>query len=194
MNTGISIDNQTILEKSPQDEVNLFNFEPVYLQPAEVVFRYEQENLTLMLSDGKYFPRVTLRRCFPFTNNEVFITVKTPDTEKERGKEIGIITNLEMLDFSSRESVLHELKLHYFVPVIQKIEKIHEEYGFMFWKVETDRGQKEFIMRDNIVSSTRQIGTKRWLLIDINQARYEVNEDLLEDSHSRKLLVRYLLL
>jgi hypothetical protein len=124
----------------------------------------------------------------------VYITVKTPDSEKERGKEIGIITDLELLHASSKDAVANELKLHYFVPIIQKILKVHEEYGFMFWKVETDRGEKEFIMRDNIVSSTRPIGPKRWLLIDINQARYEVNDDGRLDEHSRKLLVRYLLL
>ena len=84
--------------------------------------------------------------------------------------------------------------MHYFVPVIRQIRKIKEEYGFQYWTVITDRGEKEFIVRDNIVSTSRQISPTRWLLIDINQARYELNDDEALDKRSRTLMTRYLLL
>ena len=169
-------------------------FDAVYLDPTQVDFRYEGENLTLTLPDGSFFPRVTLRRCFPFSTNGMYITVRTPDTEKDRGKEIGIINGVEKLTPKSLEALNGELKLHYFVPVIKKVYKVKEEYGFISWKVLTDRGDKEFTMRDNVIATTRQISPTRWLIIDINQARYEINDDGTLDPRSRALMVRHLLL
>jgi len=170
------------------------SFEAVYLDPTQVQFRYSGENLTLTMADGSFFPRVTLRRCFPFSKRAMYVTVKIPDTEKDRGKEIGIVNGAEQLDPVSLEALSNELKLHYFVPVIKKIYKIKEEYGFMYWTVLTDRGDKEFVMRDNVISTTRQISPTRWLLIDINQARYEINDDASLDAKSRMMMVKHLLL
>lgn len=175
-------------------EVDETSFEPVYLASSEVTFINENDRLSLTMADGTYYPRVTLRRCFPFSTNNFYITVMTPYTEKERSKELGIITEVEDLEPQSRQAVSEELKMHYFVPVIKKIHKIKEEYGFQYWTVTTDRGEKEFIVRDNIVSTSRQISPTRWLLIDINQARYEINDDDTLDQRSRLLMVRYLLL
>jgi hypothetical protein len=170
------------------------SFEPVYLESDKLSFRNENDRLSLTLADGTYYPRVTLRRCFPFSTTDVFVTVMTPSTEQERSHEIGIVTGIDEMDAASREALNEELKLHYFVPRIQSISKIKEEYGFQYWTALTDRGEKEFILRDNIVSSARQIGPTRWLLIDINQARYEISDDGSLDQRSRKLMAKYLLL
>ena len=169
-------------------------FEAVYLDPTRINFHYEGENLTLTMPDGTYYPRVTLRRCFPFSTNGMYITVRTPDTEKDRGMEIGIINGIERLNPESLEALRGELKLHYFVPVIKKVYKVKEEYGFINWMVLTDRGDKEFTMRDNVIATTRQISPTRWLLIDINQARYELNDDGSLDERSRSMLFKHLLL
>jgi hypothetical protein len=169
-------------------------FEPNYLDPKQINFLYEGENLTLTLADGTFFPRVTLRRCFPFSTNGMYITVRIPDSEKERGKEIGIVSGIEKLNPASLEAITSELKMHYFVPVIKKIYKVKEEYGFINWIVLTDRGDKEFTMRDNVISTTRQISPTRWLLIDINQARYEIDDDGTLDERSRALMIKHLLL
>ncbi len=191
--------NAVMTDVTPPQTEELFqveevSFEPVYLQSDQIRFCNENDRLSLTMADGSYYPRVTLRRCFPFSTNNFYITVMTPNTEKDRGRELGIITEIEDLEPESRQAVTEELKMHYFVPVIKKIQKIKEEYGIQYWTVLTDRGEKEFIVRDNIVSTSRQISPTRWLLIDINQARYEINDDGTLDSKSRLLMVRYLLL
>jgi hypothetical protein len=182
-----------IFDASAIDEA-LPSFEPVYLDPTQVKFRHAGENLTLTLADGTFYPRVTLRRCFPFSTRGMYVSVRTPDTEKDRGQEVGIFSGIERLDPDSYEALSAELKLHYFVPVIKKIYKVKEEYGFIYWNVLTDRGEKEIIMRDNVIATTRQISANRWLMIDLNQARYEINDDGSMDSRSRKLMIRHLLL
>jgi Domain of unknown function (DUF1854) len=126
------------------------SFEIVYLDPLSIRFAYDGENLTFTDRDGRFYPRVTLRRGFP--------------------------------------------SLFYFVPGIQRIVSIREEFGFLYWSVETDRGAKEFIMRDSVIGSVRKISEGRYLLIDINQTRYQVSDLDALDERSQALLRRYLLL
>ncbi len=170
------------------------SFEIVQLDPREVTFAYEGENLTFTDCDGTFYPMVSLRRCFPLSATDTNILVRVPDTEESRGREVGMLTGLDGLDEGSRAAIMRELKLFYFVPTIRSIHSIREEFGFLYWSVQTDRGPKDFIMRDNITSSTRRVSDGRWLIIDINQTRYEVRDITNLDATSQKLLRRYLLL
>ena len=170
------------------------SFEIVALDSARVRFWYDGENLSFADSDGTVYRCVSLRRCFPLSAEDSDILVRVPDTEAARGHEIGMIEDVQQLEPASRQAVLRELSLYYFVPTIERIWSIREEFGFLYWEVETDRGRKDFIMRDSITSSVRKVSEGRWLIIDINQTRYEVHHFESLDSHSQKLLRRYLLL
>lgn len=112
----------------------------------------------------------------------------------ERGSEIGILKDLNDMDPDSCEAVERELSLHYFVPIVRKINSIRDEFGFLYWSVDTDRGSKNFIMRDSIIGSTRRVSEGRWLIIDINQTRYEIRDFESLDPRSQDFLQRYLLL
>jgi hypothetical protein len=170
------------------------SFELLYLDPHRIRFGYDGENLVFIDSDGTYYPRVTLRRSFPLSAENSYILVRLPDMDMERGKELGIIQDSQELDEESFKAVQRELRLHYLVPTIQNINGIHEEFGFLYWSVETDRGHKDFIMRDSIIGSTRQVSPGRWLIIDINQTRYEVHDLEKLDTNSQELLTKYLLI
>ena len=170
------------------------SFGIVYLNPQELHFEHQGENLALTIADGEFYPRVSLRRCFPLSAEDTDILVRLPETENDLGSELGIIADVNELAAESRRAVRRELHLHYFVPNIMKIQSIREEFGFLYWTVETDRGQKDFIMRDSVIGSVRQVSPGRWLVIDINQTRYEVRDFQALDLPSQRLLQRYLLL
>lgn len=170
------------------------SFEIVALDAPHLQFAYDGENLTFTNADGAYYPMVTLRRCFPLSASTTHILVRIPDTEDERGRELGIIADAAELPDEARGAVLRELRLHYFVPLIQKINTIREEFGFLYWSVDTDRGQKEFVMRDSVISAVRKVSDGRWLIIDINQTRYEIYNYESLDTKGQDLLRRYLLL
>ena len=170
------------------------SFEINELNAPALNFAYDGENLTFRDGDGTFYPCVSLRRCFPLSATDTHVLVRVPDTEKDRGYEIGIVEDVMALEPNSRDAVMRELKLFYFVPVIKRIVSIREEFGFLYWTVETDRGTKDFIMRDSITSSARKVSNGRWLLIDINQTRYEVRQFETLDVESQKLLRRFLLL
>jgi hypothetical protein len=180
------------MQTHPPNPVDSFAI--IYLDPKVVCFAYQGENLTFTNADGTFYPRVTLRRCFPLSAKRANIIVRIPESEADQGFELGIIENLEELDPASQEAVLRELQLHYFVPSILNIHTIREEFGFLYWDVETDRGPKEFIMRDSIIGSVRQVSPTRWLVIDINQTRYEVRDINDLDPKSQELLRKNLLL
>jgi hypothetical protein len=182
------------MDISTDNKLERSAFELVYLDPKTVRFGYEGETLTFIDTDGTYYPRVTLRRCFPLSAQNTNILVSSPGIEMERGPEIGILKDLVEMNPESQEAVERELSLHYFVPVIRKINSIRDEFGFLYWSVDTDRGSKNFIMRDSIIGSTRRVSEGRWLIIDINQTRYEIRDFESLDTRSQDFLQRYLLL
>ncbi|HSQ39583.1 MAG TPA: DUF1854 domain-containing protein, partial [Anaerolineales bacterium] len=84
--------------------------------------------------------------------------------------------------------------LHYFVPVIMQVFEIKEELGFLYWTVQTDKGRKEFVMRNSVIHYAREVGPGHWLLIDVNEARYEIPDVAALDAHSQKLIQQFLYL
>lgn len=186
-----SVDKSVDNDQPVQDEKS---FEANYLDAKLIRFRYEGETLTYTDAEGQFYPRVSLRRCFPLSAENTFIAVRLPGAEIDRSEELGVIADAGELDEVSRQTIEREMHLYYLVPKIEKIRTIREEFGFLYWDVETDRGEKEFIMRDNITGSTRRIAANRWLIIDINQTRYEVHEVEALDEKSQEYLKKYLLL
>ncbi|MHB0858347.1 MAG: DUF1854 domain-containing protein [Anaerolineae bacterium] len=172
-------------------------FETVFLEPEEAHFCRTGDTLSLDLPDGRHFARVVLRCCFPVWNEKVFLSVRDAGEREafcDEQEEIGILRDWTTLPAEDRQAVAQELGLHYFVPQIVRILSIREEFGFLYWSVETDKGPKDFIMRDSIVTYVREVAPNHLLIIDMNQARYEITDTTVLDSRSKKLMRRFLYL
>ena len=184
-------------------------FEMVHLRPEQVHFERHGDTLSLTLSEQadvanaggdsrsdvpgiQHYPRVVLRCCFPVSEESVYLSVRDASTEEQ--EEIGLIDDWTALAPADREAVAAELGLHYFVPQIKQVKQVKEEFGFLYWTVETDKGPKEFVMRNSVVHYAREVGPEHWLLIDVNQARYEIPKVSTLDVHSQKLVKRFLYL
>ena len=168
------------------------SFEVIHLNPDDLKFERNGDTLSLSMSDGRRYPRVVLRSCFPVSQHTLFLSVRDATTEEQ--VEIGIIDDWMTLKEGSLRAVAGEMTLHYFVPQITKINQVKKEFGFIYWTVETDKGPKNFVMRDRVVHFAREVARDRWLIIDVNQARYEIPDVQQMDSRSRKLVHRYLYL
>lgn len=168
------------------------SFEVTYLDPGRIHFERRGDTLSLALADGTWYPRVVLRLCFPVSEERGFVSVR--DARGEEQEEIGIIEDWTKLAEEDRQAVAAELGLHYFVPEVKRVINIKEEFGFLYWTVETDRGAKEFVMRNRITRYAREVGPGRWLLIDVNKTRYEIPDIEALDPHSQKLVRRSLCL
>ncbi|NLE43883.1 MAG: DUF1854 domain-containing protein [Chloroflexi bacterium] len=165
-------------------------FEITYLYPEDVQFRRVGDTLSLTLADGTHYPRVVLRSCFPVSDRQSLISVR--DASDEEQPEIGIVEEWETLNEQDRDAISAEMNLHYLVPKVQAVRKVREELGFLYWSVDTDKGVKEFVMRNNIISYARQVSHDHWLLIDVNDARYEITRLSDLDSRSQKLVRQFL--
>ena len=118
---------------------------------------------------------------FPFMHKDELLSIRTCD---ERSKEIGIVEKLSDMDPEVVKMLEEQLTLHYFTPVITKIHKIKDEFGYAYWDVETDHGPCKFTiqMGGNAVVHLSDV---RILIMDIDENRFEI-PDIMELSNSER--------
>src|SRR5690348_13941090 len=81
------------------------------------------------VDDRSYF-RVRVARAFPISNPSRYYAVLDGD-----GKDIGIIADPAGLDAESRAVADAALEERYFVPVVQSVNEVSEDYGAIIWDV-----------------------------------------------------------
>jgi hypothetical protein len=156
-----------------------------YLNPADAHFSRQGDTISLRLADGRTFPRVVLRNCFPMDRDSRYLSVRDATTEDH--DEIGIIEDYAALAEEDRRAVETEVALFYFVPKIVRIRSLKNEFGFIYWEVDSDKGPLEFVMRDNVIHYVRPVGPNHYIIIDVNMARYEITDLTALDKHSQTL-------
>lgn len=158
-----------------------------FLDPKKLKFFKDEDGKVGVVIEGEgTFRRIILRRCFPLTMPDRYISVRNEDDE-----EIGLIRELRQLDPKSRKIVEEELRRRYFMPVILKVKALREKFGFAEWEVETDKGPRTFIA-STTSDSLLYLEERRIIITDIDGNRYEIPDWAKLDSHSLALLSRLL--
>lgn len=157
-----------------------------FLSPHECRFEESPGGLIILNVDGERYESVAIHRAFPFTHGDNYLSVR----DKE-GNEIGMIRSLAEFDKETQALIGKELERRYFVPTIQRIERIKEEFGYGYWDVQTDRGPRRFTIR-GIQDSIIPIDEERVLIIDVDGNRYEIPRLSDLDAKSYKLIDQYL--
>ncbi len=91
------------------------------------------------------------------------------------------------MDKGSRELARERLERRYFTPTIQRIEDIKEEFGAVYYRVQTDKGSRRFVVkgiRDFLVDP----GEGDLLLLDVDGNRYRIEDWTKLDRGSRRYL------
>lgn len=128
--------------------------------------------------NSKHGP-VSVKRSYPLTDPDHYIVVND-----ENGKFLAMVDDFTALDSASRQIIDAELDRVYFLPKIQKINAIDDQFSIMVWDVETDRGQRTF----EVISRKRDI---RWLtddhivVEDADGNRYQIEDLSALDENSR---------
>ena len=141
----------------------------------------------LTLKDGTVYENLEPRRLFPITNQTMFITLL--DSHE---KELGFVRDLEEIDDDSRRALEECFEEYYMIPKIHKVLKCVDKFGTLKWTVETDRGVITFDIRNRHSDIKQLHGTKRIIIRDSNDNRYEIPDYTALDSHSNRLLFSYL--
>lgn len=154
-----------------------------YLTRDDSVTAAENNLVHLSLADGTAFESLEPRRLFPVNRPNEYITLL--DSE---GVERAVIRNINELSPESAKVVRDSLEDYYLVPQITRIISAVEKYGNLHWCVETDRGMKEFDIR-NRNSDIRIYSDGRVRVRDSDDNRYVIDDWQLLDKHSKALLV-----
>lgn len=152
--------------------------------------RLERTDLYLVkltLKDGTVYEDLEPRMLFPYTNHTMFITLLSREE-----KEVGFVRDLEELDEDSRKALEECFREYYMIPKILRVLECEDKFGSLKWKVETDHGIIRFRIQNRHSDIKHLYGTKRVIVRDSNDNRYEIPDYTALDPHSSHLLFSYL--
>ncbi len=151
-------------------------------------------SLKIVNAEGEeeFFERVVLRRSFPVTAPDEFISVREPDTRlKGRGAEIGMIRNVNIFDKDTVALLNAELELRYFTPIITKITSAKEKFGYNYWEAETSAGNVSLVL-NNPFGNIRKLEDGRIFISDMDGNCFLIPDPLKLDRQSFKVIEIYI--
>lgn len=140
----------------------------------------------LTLENDRSWSKAVAARAFPLSDPEHYIGFLDG-----QGKDIGMLHDPSLLDPASRKVVEEELEKRYFVPIIEIVESVKEEFGTVYWSVKTNKGTKEIIVR-NLRDNLQEIPPSRVLITDVDGNRYEFPDVSKLDTKSMGIVLRNL--
>ena len=155
------------------------------MTPTFCLERDVNGNLIVTDSLGHRHENAEPIRAFPISDPDHWISLCDPT-----GREIAQVDDLWQLPPNQRDLLQAELTRREFVPVVRRIVSISSLAEPCEWHVETDRGPTSFILNSD--EHVRKLGPDKALILDSHGLRYLVPDARQLDSHSRKLLARYL--
>jgi len=152
------------------------------LNASNTVFYLNESGFTGMKFNDTDYPRVNILKSFPLNYEDKFISVC--DCENT---EIGIIPDVNVFPEETRHLLNEDILRRYFLPEISVIEGLKQEFGYVYWKVKTDAGNKKFITTKDS-SSIIPLKNNRVLIIDLDGNRFNISDYTKLDKKSYKLI------
>jgi hypothetical protein len=164
--------------------------EPEYdapLDPKRVrLFRDATGLLRMTIEGDRSYLDVKLAYAFPVTDPDHFIGVLDG-----KDRSIGMLDNLDALDATSRPLACEVLRQRYFIPEILRLKDLREEFGVVYFHVETDRGPRQFVVR-GLRDSIEILDNGGMLIADTDGNRYGIRKWQALDARSRRLLESFI--
>ena len=151
-------------------------------------------SLKIINAEGneEFFERVVIRRSFPVTAPDEFLSVREPDSRiKGRGAEIGMIRNVNIFDKDTVKLINDELEVRYFTPEIKKITSAKEKFGYTYWEAETTAGNASIVL-NNPFSNIRVLEDMRIFISDMDGNCFVIPDPSKLDKLSYKYIEIYI--
>jgi hypothetical protein len=103
------------------------------------------------------------------------------------GKELALVRGLRALDAGSAKALALSLRLGTLTARIRAIHSLGHQYGAVYWKVDTDRGPREFVLK-SLSEQVRWLSDTRILMTDVDGNRFEILDMSKLDKKSHELL------
>ncbi len=143
-------------------------------------------NVSLRLGDGTEYNEVELRRLFPISDRDHYISLIDKDE-----KQIAMIRSYDDLTPESAAAVKACFNDYYLIPKITKIHECSDATGALIMKVDTDHGYVQFRIR-NRHSDMKIYPEDRVIIRDSSDNRYEIESLAALDRKSWILISSYL--
>lgn len=140
----------------------------VYIDAKKIELKKDKEIISLVYNTGDGTVAVKPKRLFPIS--KPFSHISFID---KGDNEIGVLKSFKELPKEIRDHVKKVLDHFYFIPHILEIVELTEEYGMGHWSVITDKGQREFDVR-NRNTDIKVIQGNRILIKDADDNTYEI--------------------
>ncbi|MGY8825788.1 MAG: DUF1854 domain-containing protein [Candidatus Latescibacterota bacterium] len=132
------------------------------------LFREPAWMLRLTIDGDRSYTRVKVVRAAPLSYPDQYISFLDAKDE-----EICMVDDLKKMDDAARGIIKEELDRRYLTSTIQNVLSVRNEFGTSYWEVETDRGQREFVVQ-NVAENAQWLGDHRLLIIDVDGNRFEI--------------------
>ncbi len=152
-------------------------------RPGDVTVRATVDDPTL--GPARSWRRVQVARAFPLTKPDQYIGLRDA-----ADKDVGMLATLEGLDAESRKIIDEELNRRYFLPIIQHVHSVKEEFGITTWDVDTDKGRRTFLVQNLRESVWEMVPGKRAIVTDKDGLRYELPDLTKLDAKTMHVLSR----
>ena len=146
------------------------------------LFFHPEGRLRLTLED-RSFTEVKLAWASPLSYPDQYLAFMDG-----KGREILMVTHPEIeLPDSVWKLAEVELRRKYLNGVIHKIVSLKTEFGSTYWRVVTDRGEKEFLTQ-SLQENAQWLTPTYLMLVDVDGNRYEITNTDALDQRSREML------
>ena len=135
-------------------------------------------SLKIINAEGneEFFERVVIRRSFPVTAPDEFLSVREPDSRiKGRGAEIGMIRNVNIFDKDT----------------VKLITSAKEKFGYTYWEAETTAGNASIVL-NNPFSNIRVLEDMRIFISDMDGNCFVIPDPSKLDKLSYKYIEIYI--
>lgn len=132
------------------------------------LFREPPWRLRLTIDEDRSYTRVKIVRAAPLSHPTRYISLLDAKDE-----EVCMIPDMKELDDQMRALVQEELDRRYLTATIERVVSIRNEFGTSYWDVQTDRGEREFVVQ-NVAENAQWLGDHRLLLVDVDGNRFEI--------------------
>jgi hypothetical protein len=141
----------------------------------------DKNKLTLKRPGHDDVPDVRIRRAFPWSNADQFVSIRSSD-----GKELMLIDDVAALPPALRKTIDDYLAATVRIPRIESIVAVDVRFGFQEWSVTTDRGPVSFRVQER--EDIRFLPDGRYAIRDADGNIYELRALADLDDHSRRAL------
>ena len=154
---------------------------------SEMNLFYEpKDRLRLTVGSEKSYPTVKPVWSAPLSRPNTYLALLDG-----KGEQIALLPDPKVLPPDSWDAVQEELRRRYLTATVTVILTARVEFGATYWRVVTDRGERDFVTQ-SLQENAMWLSDTHLLLLDVDANRFEIPNVAALDVRSQALITAIL--